>query len=141
VRIFSVVAAGSVVNAEFGCEGAVASTTLCHSSPAEPVTSVDVQPLANAGSGGVSSSKFSVKPHAAGGVQTSLVVQALPSSQGFVLFVWTHSPAGDVQVSVVQTLPSLQSFGVSGAGAGEALIVLGAKGSVVADRAIHVEAG
>jgi hypothetical protein len=41
----------------------------------------------------------------------SLVVHALPSLQGSVLFVNTHPPVG-LQVSVVQTLPSLQASGV-----------------------------
>src|SRR5436309_13966084 len=42
--------------------------------------------------------------------QASFVVQALPSSQGAVLLVWTHPVAG-MQESVVQGLPSSQ-FGV-----------------------------
>src|SRR5206468_277402 len=42
--------------------------------------------------------------------QVSLVVQALPSLQEAVLFVWTHPVAG-LQESSVQTLPSLQFGG------------------------------
>jgi len=42
--------------------------------------------------------------------QVSLVVQALPSSQGAVLLVFTQ-PVAWLQVSVVQTLLSLQSGG------------------------------
>jgi hypothetical protein len=38
------------------------------------------------------------------------VVQAFPSSQALVLFVWTH-PAAGLHVSVVQTLPSSQTTG------------------------------
>ena len=42
--------------------------------------------------------------------QVSAVVQAFPSSQALVLFVWTH-PAAGLHVSVVQTLPSSQTTG------------------------------
>jgi hypothetical protein len=45
--------------------------------------------------------------------QVSPVVQAFPSSQGFVLFVYTHPVAG-LQLSVVQTLLSLQTTGAPG---------------------------
>ena len=44
-------------------------------------------------------------------LQTSNVVHGLPSSQGFVLFAWTQPVAG-LQLSVVQTLSSLQSTAV-----------------------------
>src|SRR5258705_444517 len=43
--------------------------------------------------------------------QVSPLVQALPSSQGLVLFVKTQ-PDDGLHVSVVQTLPSLQTIGV-----------------------------
>src|SRR5439155_1345728 len=43
----------------------------------------------------------------------SLTVEAVPSSQGAVLFVWTHPVVG-LQVSSVQGLPSLQFSGVPG---------------------------
>ena len=42
--------------------------------------------------------------------QASLVVQALPSSQGAVLFVWTQPVAG-LHDSLVHGLPSLQLGG------------------------------
>lgn len=42
----------------------------------------------------------------------SPVVHALPSVQLAVLLVATHAPVEGKQLSVVQTLPSLQSFGV-----------------------------
>ena len=41
--------------------------------------------------------------------QVSLVVQALPSEQEAVLFVWVHPDCGVRRQSSVQTLPSLQS--------------------------------
>src|SRR2546428_11251442 len=43
-------------------------------------------------------------------LQVSFVVQALPSLHGAVLFVWVQPVAG-LQLSVVQTFPSLQFGG------------------------------
>jgi hypothetical protein len=44
--------------------------------------------------------------------QPSPVVQALPSSQGPVPFVYSQRPVAELQVSLVQGLPSLQFLGV-----------------------------
>ena len=46
--------------------------------------------------------------------QKSPIVQALPSLQLALLFTYPHAPVAASQVSVVQTLLSLQVFGVPG---------------------------